>query len=61
MATKTREQLIQLLNNNVAQLERLGGPIDPNLLLNEKPSEQVLTRAMLEILIARLNKKIYGG
>lgn len=61
MTTKSREQLIRLLNNNVEQLERLGGPIDPNWLMHGTPNNEVLIRAMLEILIARLNKKIYGG
>lgn len=61
MTTKSREQLIRLLNDNNAQLERLGGPIDPNWLLHGTPNDEVLIRAMLEILISRLNKKLYGG
>lgn len=59
--SRTREKTIDLLNRNNAKLKELGGPIDPNLLLKTNPSSNVLVRAMLEILISRLNAKLYGG
>lgn len=59
--SRSREKTIQLLNDNQRKLEELGGEINPADLLDPKPSESILIRAMLEILISRLNKKLYGG
>lgn len=59
--SKSREKTIELLNDNQRKLEELGGPINPAYLLDPQPSENILIRAMLEILISRLSDKLYGG